>query len=86
MDDIKAAEKRGYSKGYAAGRRRKARDLSDQRRRTEREAFRRRAFLAALPACIAAQGWKRGDKPIASVDDRAQLAWDFAAAAVKGLL
>ncbi len=77
-DAYKAAEQRGYSKGYAAGQRRRKRDDEEARRMNEREQFRRRAFLAALPAAIDARGWKRGDTPITSLKDRVTLARDIA--------
>lgn len=76
-------EKRAYQRGYNAGQRRKARAISQEKLAARREAFRQRAFLAALPACIAAQGWKRGDKPINSMNDRVGLAWDAADDAMK---
>lgn len=69
---------KAYQRGYNAGRRRKAKDISDERRVAEANAFERRAFLAALPACIAVQGWKYGDAPIVNVADRTRLARDFA--------
>jgi hypothetical protein len=75
---------RAYQRGYAAGRRRLKADLRGQRKEAEREAFRRRAFLAALPACIEVQGWVRGDAPITKLADRVRLAWEFADEAVKG--
>lgn len=85
-DDIKAAEKRGYSRGYQAGNKRKHRDAVSERIRREERAFRDRAFLAALPACIEAQGWSRtvdGKKiPISDLEERTRLAWDFARMAV----
>lgn len=83
-DAFKAAEKRGYAKGYNAGQRRKAKAISAERGYKEKQAFRRRAFLAALAACVNAQGWTQGDKPINSIAGRTALAWDFADEAVKG--
>lgn len=82
-DDIKKAELRGYSRGYNAGRLRKEKNIRTERIQAERQAFMDRAFLAALPACINAQGWKAGDKPITSFEDRTKLAWDFAERALK---
>lgn len=84
-DDLKAAEARGYSRGYKRGRATATDRKAQQRRAAEREAFRRRVFLAALPACIAAQNWKRGEKPITSLGDRIALAWEFADEAVRGI-
>lgn len=77
-DAYKTAEQRGYAKGYAAGKRRRTRDAAEERRINEREQFRRRAFLAALPFAMGANGWKRGEKPINSLEDRVSLARDIA--------
>jgi hypothetical protein len=82
-DAFKAAEKRGYSKGYEAGKRRKVRQIDSERAYKEKQAFRRRAFLAALPGCINADGWKTGDIPITSLAARTALAWNFADEALK---
>lgn len=82
-DEIKKAEKRGYARGYVAGKQRKQRDQTAEQIHREKRAFLDRAFMAALPACIAAQGWKAGDKPISNVPERVDLAWDFAMSALK---
>lgn len=83
-DELKAAEKRGYSKGYDAGRRRKARGISAERAAAERAAFRRRVFLAVLPECLKLQGWVNGQKkPITNLTQRTDLAWSFADEALK---
>lgn len=76
-------EARAYSRGYQAGKRRKQRDINDEKRIREEKHFRDRAFLAALPACIQAQGWTRGDKTITKLEDRVRLAWDAAEEAAK---
>lgn len=78
------AEKRGYAKGYAAGRRRLEADLSREQAAAEREEWRRRVFLAALPACISASGWTDGEgKPINTLMARIKLAILAADTAVK---
>lgn len=59
-DEQRKAEKHGYAKGYAAGLRRKQRNIDEERRSRERAAFWNRAFLAALPACLELNGWKTG--------------------------
>jgi hypothetical protein len=82
-DEIKRAEKRGYARGYAAGKQRRQRDQSAEQRYREDRAFLDRAFMAALPACVNAQGWKTGDTPITDVPGRVNLAWDFAIQALK---
>lgn len=81
--DIGAAEKRGYSKGYAAGRRRKQRDISAERRYREQQAFLDRAYLSVLAAAMDAQGWKFGDEPINSTRDRVKLAVPWAVEALR---
>lgn len=86
-DETKAAEARGYARGYAASNRKHARQQDHECIRREEQAFLDRAFLAALPACIEAQGWSRtvdGEKqPIANLAARTELAWDFAREALK---
>lgn len=83
-DELKRAEQLGYSKGYAAGKRRKENLRAVAQIEAKREDFRQRAFLAALPACIQAHGWQTGDKkPINSLTERIDLARDFADAALK---
>jgi len=68
------SEQNAYNRGYSAGKRRKARDITNERKERERRAFLDRAFLAVLPAALAAQNWKFGNKPITSTDDRIRLA------------
>ena len=76
-------ELKGYNKGYAAGRKRAQLDRDRRHEAARREAFRQRAFLAALPVCITVQGWSRLQndgtrRPISDVDDRVRLAWEIA--------
>jgi ribosome modulation factor len=86
-DTTKAAEsrayQRAYQRGYQAGQRRKAKEINAEKYQAQKDAFRRRAFLAALPACVTAVGWKKGEKPINNIDARTELAWDFANEALK---
>jgi hypothetical protein len=82
-DDLKQAEQRGYSRGYATGRKRIKQDREAERLRHERQAFLDKAFLAALPVCINVSGWKFGEKPITNVGDRTKLAWEFATEALR---
>lgn len=85
MDDesIKKAEGRGYSRGYAAGSKRKALTINAERMNRQRAAFWNRAFLALLPAAMLAQNWTLGNKPITSGDDRVDLARRWADKAAK---
>jgi hypothetical protein len=82
-DAFKAAEKRGYAKGYQAGRARRKAEQDRERQRRIDQAFLDRAFLAVLPECTSMQNWKRGEKPINSVVDRVWLAWHIAEEALK---
>lgn len=79
---MNADEKRGYGKGYAAGLKRQERDQSTARSRRKAHYW-NRAFLAALPACLTAQGWERGGEAIKKLDDRVQLASETADEALK---
>ena len=81
--DEKTAEQRGYSRGYAAGQRRKAREIQAEKIRQQKNAFWNRAFLAVLPSAFEAKGWTRGDQPINSLADRVALASDAADHAVR---
>lgn len=65
-----------YQRGYRAGRK--------VREPMTREAFRNAAFLAALPACIAAQGWSQGERKFFTMPDKVELAWDAADNALAG--
>jgi hypothetical protein len=85
-EELKAAELRGYSKGYAAGKRRKQSQINRESRQRKEDAFWQRAFLAALPAAFAAQNWTRGDKPINKLDQRVLLAAETADEALKHAL
>lgn len=86
-DAFAAAEKRGYAKGYQAGRRRVATDMirerAERQRQAREDAFFRQAFAAALPECITAHGWTSGNKPISTLAERTKLAQDFAIEAVR---
>lgn len=81
-DDEKKAEQRGYSRGYQAGRKRQRLEINREREQLRRDreerAFRDRAFLAALPFCMGADGWTIGDKKISSSEERVEFAWRVA--------
>lgn len=76
-------EQKVYQRGYRAGKAKARRDRSAEHAHRERQAFWDKAFLAAIPACIRADGWKVGDKPITSLVDRIDLARDAADHAAK---
>lgn len=71
-------EHRAYAKSYAAGRRRRRHDNRMQQRERERQAFLDKAFFAALPFCLVAEGWKFGKDPITSIDERVKFSWRIA--------
>ncbi len=76
-------EKRGYSKGYAAGKRRKQREISYEQVQREKQAFLDRVFLAAIPVALESQGWTSGGKPVATTEERIRLARTWAIEALK---
>ena len=84
--DEKSIEHRGYGKGYAAGKRRKEREISNKQRKRIKDAFWQRAFLAAIPVAFGAQGWKRGEKQINTLADRMKLAAEAADEAMRHAL
>lgn len=73
-DVIKKAEARGYSKGYTAGKRRKSRYITDERRQREKQAFAERCYLALLPALMTDTGWTMGGQPCNTGEKRIDLA------------
>lgn len=76
-------EKRGYRKGYSAGRKRKARVDSDEQRYKRNAAFLDRAYLALLPAAMQVQGWKINDTLVTKTSQRIELAKRWACEALK---
>ena len=81
-EPIKAAELRGYGKGYAAGRRRAVNQIATEQRARRDDIFWQRAFFATLPSCVNAEGWTRDTKPISTLVARVELAADFADSAL----
>lgn len=75
-------EQRGYSRGYAAGRKRVEHELSADDIRRQRQAFLDKAFLAALPVAINGN-WTRGEAKITTTKDCVSLAWEIAEDALK---
>lgn len=73
-DELKAAKRSGYSKGYAAGKHRKQREISLERARREKQAFLDRVFIELLPFALQAEGWTSGGKPVTTSVDRVNLA------------
>lgn len=84
-DELKQAEQRGYSKGYAAGQRRAEREDSARKMADEQRAFWREVFMGILPMASTQDTWTLGDKRISTPEQRMNLAALFADAAVKEL-
>jgi hypothetical protein len=82
-DELKAAVHNAYGRGYYAGTRRKKQQISNEAKRRHEDAMWHRYMQAALTACVSAQNWKVGDKPIIDLSSRTKLAADFADEAVK---
>lgn len=82
-DTIKTAERRGYSKGYLAGRKKKRTEQVIENMRRERQSFLDKAFISLLSGSMLADGWKSGDKPIVGIAERVGLARKFAIEALK---
>lgn len=82
-DDEKKIHAAGYNRGYAAGLRRKNREMDAERRQRERAAFMDRALIAVLPAAMQVEGWRFGDKTIRSTEDRVKLAMQWAEEATR---
>lgn len=73
------AQQPGYSRGYAAGRRKTETELQQSAHEYEAATglagdFWRAAFLAALPYFLETAGWKIGGKEVTSMEDRIELA------------
>jgi hypothetical protein len=86
-DPIKAAEKRGYAKGYQAGRKRNSTDRERrviQSRERERRARMDRFMCAAMTGLLAGNApWQRKGKPDANPDDYALTAHQLAEAMMR---
>ncbi|MFC4275524.1 hypothetical protein [Achromobacter aloeverae] len=82
-DDIKKAEKRGYARGYAAGKQFRLRGMQAERTLREEQAFWDRAYLVLLPFAFEQQGWKFGDQAITKPQDRTKLAAEWATTALQ---
>lgn len=76
--EMKKIKQQGYSQGYAAGKKRLAKENRAEELRKLKNEFFNQALLTALPNCITAQGWKSGGLPLTNVAQRTSLANDFA--------
>lgn len=77
-EELSKLKTQQYSKGYAAGRKKLEADEKESERMRRKNAFYNQALLAAIPACIPAEGWTRGGKPISGCADKVSMAHDFA--------
>lgn len=80
QEDIDAAEKRGYARGYVAGRKKGRADKVVIVEASEQRKFIERAYMACLPSIITG-GWKVGEKR--TVEAVVQAAWHFANESLK---
>lgn len=76
-------EKRGYSRGYSAGRKREKIAAAEMaklvKELSEQQEFVDKAFLAALPVAMTITGWQTADgTPITTIEQRMELAASFA--------
>jgi len=67
-------ENAAYSRGYAAGKRRRLRDIQSERLRDKERAFLERAFLALLPTAMQVENWTLGKEKISTGAQRVKLA------------
>jgi hypothetical protein len=74
--EIKAAEQRGYAKGYAAGKRRRHEEEGDNAE------FWQQAFLTVLPRLLNGHTWEMDGKKVVTMEERVELARRAANAAV----
>lgn len=81
-DLIRAAEKRGYSKGYAAGQRRVRAGDEQQLRAFMQEEFERQVFVTILPQLVS-QPWQTGSKRWTSMEEFIDGARKFARLSAK---
>lgn len=85
--DLDAAKRAAYQQGYRAGTRVRPKSGAEKLRRhlkSQERAFWERALLAALPYAVEhAPAWRKSETRQAAIDDRMELAADFADAAVK---
>lgn len=82
-EKIAKAKNLNYQKGYQAGKARKHRDIAAQQKYDRDTAFLDRAYLALLPAAMAAQGWTIGEEKITSSQQRIKLAVMWAREALR---
>lgn len=81
--EIKEAEKRGYARGYVAGRKRVDADRLDDLRVAHQAQRRHDVFCAALTGLLASpKVWSAGKRTYKDIDDYVELASDFARKAV----
>lgn len=79
----KRAEQRSYAKGYAAGKRRRAKAVSYEHQQQRDSARFDRFMCAAMTGLIAYGGWQKGGKHDKSPTDFAATAAEIATAMMK---
>lgn len=82
-DAFKKAERRGYAKGYEAGKRRRLRTISVEQLAAKKAAFWQRAYIAVLPAAMTVNDWFIGDVKVSKTEQRILLARKWATEALE---
>ncbi len=82
-DAFKKAERRGYAKGYEAGKRRRPRSTGAESFKERKAAFWRQAYIAMLPTAMLVQGWSMGDEVAQTGAQRIELATHWATEALE---
>ena len=81
-DELDLARRRGYSQGYAAGKRALKAAKTREHELRERQAFLDRAFIALLPVMVIQSGWTCGEYKYDTGEKRIQLAAGLARTAL----
>lgn len=71
-------EKRAYSRGYAAGRKRVEADASREAIKAGERDFWERSVLSVAEYFMGCDAWTRGQKQLSTLEDRAELCVKFA--------
>lgn len=72
-----------YQRGYRAGRKRTKRDIARELTVKHEHEVWQRYMASALAICITVDGWKHGDTPIRTIEQRMHLAGSFADAVLQ---
>lgn len=81
--ELKAAEQRGYARGYQAGKKRKQREHRHEQTEKQRKAFAERVFIAVLPYALKCQNWTMGEVKVTTTEQRIDLAMKWVERALR---